>query len=49
MEDKTYLVQKFDFYFYKNKKKSKQTFNFDEMDTIKVETITINVVSYMTY
>ena len=49
MEDKTYLVQKFDFYFYNNNKISKQTFNFDEMDTIKVETITINVVSYMTY
>ena len=48
MEDKTYLVQKFDFYFYL-KKKSKQSFNFDEMDTFKVETITINVVSYMTY
>ena len=49
MEDKTYVVQKFDFYFYKNKIISKQTFNFDEMDTIKVEIITINVVSYMTY
>ena len=48
MEDKTYLVQKFYFYFNKNKI-SKQTFNFDEMHTIKVETITINVVAYMTY
>ena len=49
MEDKTYLVQNFDFYFYKNKNKSNQTFNFDEMDTIKFETITIDVVAYMTY
>ena len=43
MEGTTYIVLKFDFYFYQNNIKSNQTLTFDETDTIKVETITINV------
>ena len=37
------------FLFLLNKVKPNQTLNFYEIDTIKVETITINVVAYMNY
>ena len=40
---------KFWFLFLINKKKSNQTLKFDVTDKIKVNTITINKVEYMTY
>ena len=49
MEDTAYIIMKFDFYFYLKKKKQNQTLKFDGTDTIKVETIAINEVEYMTY
>ena len=36
-------------FFISIKKKLNQTLDFDGTDTIKVETITINEVAYMTY
>ena len=49
MKDTAYIILKFYFYFYSNKIESNQTLKFDVTDTIKVKTITINRVEYMTY
>ena len=49
MKDTAYIMLNFDLYFLKTKKKLNQTFKFDVTDKIKVKTITINKVEYMTY
>ena len=49
MKDTAYIILKFDFISNKKEKKFNQTLKFDVTDTIKVKTITINKVEYMTY
>ena len=49
MNDTAYIVLNFDFYMLKIKIKPNQTLKFDITDKIKVNTIKINKVLYMTH
>ena len=49
MNDTAYIILNFDFYTLKIKIKSNQTLKFNIADKIKVKSITINKVVYMTH
>ena len=49
MKDTAYIILNFYFHFQSNKIKLNKTLKFDATDKIKVNTIIINIVEYMTY